>query len=111
MKKMLTLICVFTVTVSSFFSSVIFVSADTTKQAATTSSADTSIELTVDINQRYTGGLDYDGNKLSQNISAKALYIGVICVFLLAGVVIIAVKARRSDDDDSDSEEENAKIE
>ena len=83
----------------------ITVFADTTKPAET-SSEGTSIELTVDVNQRFTDGLNYDGDKLSQNVSAKALYIGVICMLLLAGIIIIAVRARCYDEGDEDGKDE-----
>ena len=117
MKKMLSRICVLILTFLVCFPFALAFSVfgetasdETTVAAQTTtaSSSDTTVELTIDVNQLYTGGVNYDGNKLSQNISAKALYIGVICLLLIVGIIIIAVKARSGDDEDEKENDEKA---
>ena len=62
-----------------------------TKEVTETS----EVKLTIDVTDRYTDSSPKDDNSKSEQ--GKAVFIGIMCLLLLIGIVIIAVKSRDSE--------------
>lgn len=62
-----------------------------TKEVTETS----EIRLTIDVSDRYTDGFPKENDSKSEQ--GKAVFIGITCLLLLVGIVIIAVKSRGSE--------------
>lgn len=62
-----------------------------TKEVTETS----EVKLTIDVTDRYTDSFPKDDNSKSEQ--GKAVFIGIMCLLLLIGIVIIAVKSRDSE--------------
>lgn len=67
--------------------------ASETHESGTTDT--TEMRLTVDVTDRYTGGEHIDDANASS--AGKIMFIGIVCLLLLAGIIIIAVKSRDDD--------------
>lgn len=53
------------------------------------------IRLTIDVSARYTDG--FSEKDTSKSDQGKAVFIGITCLLLILGIVIIAVKSRNEE--------------
>lgn len=89
-KKLLVL---FTVSILIALTVSLSYSAESTETKEVTETSE--IKLTIDVSDRYTDGFSKEDNSKSDN--GKAVFIGIMCLLLLIGIVIIAVKSRDSE--------------
>ncbi len=97
-----TLYAVLAVLIIISFAPTVSAASDTAPKTQESDTADaTEMRFTIDVEDRYTGGLHSDNAGSSS--AGKTVFIGVGCVIILTGIIIIAVKSRG----DSDGVEEN----
>lgn len=80
-----------------------FAASDAVPETRESSTADTTeILLTIDVTNRYTEGQRNEG--ANPPSAGKIIFIGIACLLLLAGIIIIAVKSRDYDDGEEETE-------
>ncbi|HOD02922.1 MAG: hypothetical protein BWY46_00975 [Firmicutes bacterium ADurb.Bin300] len=60
------------------------------------------IVLSIDVTERYTDGYNQGAEDDGTLSAGKIVFIGIVCLLLITGIIIIAVKSRYDEDGEND---------